>query len=355
MRRRMPPRPRPREPKGGAAPPRAQPVDANVVKAIVREYERGAFGEDFREDRLAKIAVLGKGAFFCCFPCLLSAVHVSTRDRGLRISLRPFPSPPPPPSRTVRRVAYCACCLVVYGAAVEQQQYKIGDCRQQTILVSVHPAVELLDPLHYLYTGTLFGAGRGCCFLATRTAENCQLARGDRIVLAAGVGLPLFFFPFLPFLRGLPKNSPGSLYKIFFFTPPLLSAEEPTHFCDATKVVCHMKTSSLRHPPRPRHDTSRVQTRTRRLLFVRHPLLRLTPPCRFCASRRSVEHRERFSWFFFVVPRGFSASTKHKRPDVFRQIRFSSRVHSRLGTPLRIRSQRSSSRVVGNPSRDLGG
>ena len=31
------------------------------MKGILREYDRGAYGEAFRGDRLAKIAVLGKG------------------------------------------------------------------------------------------------------------------------------------------------------------------------------------------------------------------------------------------------------------------------------------------------------
>eukprot|EP00903_Cladosiphon_okamuranus_P015981 g14761.t1 len=34
----------------------------NLVKGILREYDRGCYGEDFRGDRLAKIGILGKGS-----------------------------------------------------------------------------------------------------------------------------------------------------------------------------------------------------------------------------------------------------------------------------------------------------
>lgn len=65
MRRRVPPRPRLRDSKGGE-PPQVFPVDMNLVKGILREFDRGAYGEEFRGDRLAKIAVLGKGGSFSC-------------------------------------------------------------------------------------------------------------------------------------------------------------------------------------------------------------------------------------------------------------------------------------------------
>lgn len=55
-----PPRPRERGATGGDSPP-GSPVDMHSVKGILREYDRGAYGEAFRGDRLAKIAVLGKG------------------------------------------------------------------------------------------------------------------------------------------------------------------------------------------------------------------------------------------------------------------------------------------------------
>lgn len=57
-----PPRPRERGATGGDSPP-GSPVDMHSVKGILREYDRGAYGEAFRGDRLAKIAVLGKGEF----------------------------------------------------------------------------------------------------------------------------------------------------------------------------------------------------------------------------------------------------------------------------------------------------
>lgn len=46
---------------GTERPPQPVPVDMNHVKGVLREVERGAYGETFRGDRLAKIAMLGKG------------------------------------------------------------------------------------------------------------------------------------------------------------------------------------------------------------------------------------------------------------------------------------------------------
>ncbi|CAM9535585.1 unnamed protein product, partial [Ectocarpus sp. 8 AP-2014] len=51
---------------GGAAaaagPQQAYPMDLNTVKGILREFDRAAYGEAFRGDRLAKIAFLGRGS-----------------------------------------------------------------------------------------------------------------------------------------------------------------------------------------------------------------------------------------------------------------------------------------------------
>ncbi|CAM9826349.1 unnamed protein product, partial [Scytosiphon promiscuus] len=47
---------------GGEAAPRVFPADMTSVKGILREFDRAAYGEKFRGDRLAKIAVLGKGS-----------------------------------------------------------------------------------------------------------------------------------------------------------------------------------------------------------------------------------------------------------------------------------------------------
>lgn len=41
--------------------PQVSPVEMMEVKGILREFDRGAYGEAFRGDRLVKIAVLGKG------------------------------------------------------------------------------------------------------------------------------------------------------------------------------------------------------------------------------------------------------------------------------------------------------
>lgn len=71
-------------------PPQVFPVEMNGVKGILREFDRGAYGEAFRGDRLVKIAVLGKGegggvsffVFFCClslvkvFCCVVPATAV---------------------------------------------------------------------------------------------------------------------------------------------------------------------------------------------------------------------------------------------------------------------------------------
>ena len=47
---------------GGAGDPSQDvPVDMNLVKGILRDFDRMAHGETFRGDRLAKITVLGKG------------------------------------------------------------------------------------------------------------------------------------------------------------------------------------------------------------------------------------------------------------------------------------------------------
>ncbi|CAN0029805.1 unnamed protein product [Ectocarpus sp. 6 AP-2014] len=45
-----------------AGPPQAYPMDLNTVKGILREFDRAAYGEAFRGDRLAKIAFLGRGS-----------------------------------------------------------------------------------------------------------------------------------------------------------------------------------------------------------------------------------------------------------------------------------------------------
>lgn len=63
----------PRLPMGGAArsrgvaetAPTVFPMDLTSVKAILREYDRAAFGENFREPRLARIAQLGRGGSVC--------------------------------------------------------------------------------------------------------------------------------------------------------------------------------------------------------------------------------------------------------------------------------------------------
>lgn len=104
MRRRMPPRPRPRDQqgKGGAAPPpQIYPVDMNLVKGILREYDRGAYGEEFRGDRLAKIGVLGKGeraAIFFALSLLLLCLVYCPPLLGQRVAHSSSSSPFPPVS-----------------------------------------------------------------------------------------------------------------------------------------------------------------------------------------------------------------------------------------------------------------
>lgn len=115
MRRRIPPRPRPREGKSGAGPPQIDPVDMNLVKGILREYDRGAYGEEFRGDRLAKIGFLGKGEF------LLRAVE---RDKelghlllSLHLCLSHALAAPPVPSAMIQCcLGGCGGCLTCCGA-----------------------------------------------------------------------------------------------------------------------------------------------------------------------------------------------------------------------------------------------
>lgn len=77
---------------GGDSPP-GSPVDMHSVKGILREYDRGAYGEAFRGERLAKIAVLGKGQFqcplFCCAAmCLRDEAAMTLPRTSMRHSLR---------------------------------------------------------------------------------------------------------------------------------------------------------------------------------------------------------------------------------------------------------------------------
>lgn len=69
-----PPRPKEKSAPGGCSPP-ISPVDMNYVKGILREFDRGAYGEAFRGDRLTKICVLGKGVLFP--PLVFSVVSYS--------------------------------------------------------------------------------------------------------------------------------------------------------------------------------------------------------------------------------------------------------------------------------------
>lgn len=49
-----------RGPSAGDSPP-GKPITKHTVKSILREFDRAAYGEAFRGDRLVKLSVLGKG------------------------------------------------------------------------------------------------------------------------------------------------------------------------------------------------------------------------------------------------------------------------------------------------------
>lgn len=63
----------------GDSPPGA-PINRHTVKSILREFDRAAYGEAFRGDRLVKLAVLGKGEHvfsLCCFVlCLQNTMEI---------------------------------------------------------------------------------------------------------------------------------------------------------------------------------------------------------------------------------------------------------------------------------------
>lgn len=52
---------------GGESGPRVVPMDMTSVKGILRDFDRAAYGEEFRADRLTRIAMLGKGGSVSLF------------------------------------------------------------------------------------------------------------------------------------------------------------------------------------------------------------------------------------------------------------------------------------------------